>query len=46
MVDVFDPLDNVSNVAKRVGLMAQGLWLPESELKDKLEALAKKHVKN
>jgi hypothetical protein len=40
-----NPLDNVANAAKRTGVMVQGRWLPESELKDKLETLAKKYEK-
>jgi imidazolonepropionase-like amidohydrolase len=32
-----NPLDDVGNVAKRVGVMLRGIWLPEEELQDKLK---------
>jgi imidazolonepropionase-like amidohydrolase len=35
-----DPLANVANVGRRVGVMARGRWLTETELQSRLEALA------
>lgn len=35
-----DPLQDVSNVARRVGVMVRGRWLPEAELRSRLAALA------
>ncbi len=35
-----NPLDSVSNVARRVGVMARGRWIPEEEIQAGLAALA------
>ncbi len=35
-----NPLENVSNVQRRAGVMVRGRWLPEAELQQRLEALA------
>jgi imidazolonepropionase-like amidohydrolase len=35
-----NPLESVANVSKRVGVMARGRWLPESELRKMLENVA------
>ena len=35
-----NPLESVANVSKRVGVMARGRWLPESELRKMLENIA------
>lgn len=35
-----NPLDSVSNLSKRAGVMVRGRWLPESELRKMLENLA------
>jgi len=35
-----NPLDDVANVRRRVGVMVRGRWLPEEELKASLEHLA------
>jgi imidazolonepropionase-like amidohydrolase len=37
-----NPLDNVANAAKRVGVMVRGRWFSESELQEKLDLLAEK----
>jgi imidazolonepropionase-like amidohydrolase len=34
-----NPLDDVENVSKRVGVMANGRWLTEAELRQRLIAL-------
>lgn len=34
-----NPLEDVHNAAKRVGVMARGKWLPEEELQEKLNSL-------
>jgi imidazolonepropionase-like amidohydrolase len=39
------PLDDVANVAKRVGVMVRGRWFSESELQEKLDLLAEKFAK-
>jgi imidazolonepropionase-like amidohydrolase/pimeloyl-ACP methyl ester carboxylesterase len=39
-----NPLDNVSNVAKRLGVMVRGKWYPQAELQARLEALAEKYA--
>jgi len=38
------PPQDVANVARRVGVMLRGRWLPESELRDMLERLAASYV--
>lgn len=35
-----NPLDDVANVARRVGVMAQGVWMPEATLQERLEEIA------
>jgi imidazolonepropionase-like amidohydrolase len=35
-----NPLDDVANLQRRAGVMLRGRWLPEDELRVKLEALA------
>jgi len=35
-----NPLDDVRNVRKRVGVMLRGRWLPESKLRSRLDAIA------
>ena len=36
-----NPLEDVKNVARRSGVMARGAWHPESELRERLDALAR-----
>lgn len=38
-----NPLEEVGNAAKRVGVMVRGRWYSESDLQTRLEALAKKY---
>lgn len=40
-----NPLDDVSNVAKRSGVMVRGRWYPQTELEARLETLAAKYAK-
>jgi imidazolonepropionase-like amidohydrolase len=35
-----NPLESIANTERRVGVMAQGRWLPESELRKMLDAIA------
>jgi imidazolonepropionase-like amidohydrolase len=35
-----NPLDDVANVARRAGVMVRGLWLPEAEIRARLDAIA------
>lgn len=35
-----NPLDDVAHVARRVGVMVRGRWLPEEELQQRLDSLA------
>ena len=35
-----NPLESVANLSKRVGVMARGRWLPESELRKMLDNVA------
>jgi imidazolonepropionase-like amidohydrolase len=39
-----NPLEDVGNAAKRIGVMARGRWFPQSELQAMLDALAIKHA--
>jgi imidazolonepropionase-like amidohydrolase len=39
-----NPLEDVGNAAKRIGVMARGCWFPQSELQAMLDALAIKHA--
>ena len=35
-----NPLEDISNVRKRAGVMVRGDWLPEGEIQERLEAIA------
>jgi len=39
-----NPLTDVNNAARRVGVVVRGRWLPQSELQAMLDALAVKHA--
>lgn len=39
-----DPLKDISNVARRSGVMLRGRWLPEAELRRMLDALAAQYA--
>lgn len=41
-----DPLKDISNVAKRVGVMVRGRWLPEAEIQKRLESIAASYRKS
>lgn len=38
-----DPLEDLTNLARRAGVMVKGHWLPASAIEEGLEALARKH---
>ena len=38
-----NPLDDLSNLTDRVGVMVRGRWIPEAEIQAGLEAIAAKH---
>ena len=40
-----NPLDNVANAARRVGVMLRGFWYPEAALRSKQEAVAAAYAK-
>jgi imidazolonepropionase-like amidohydrolase len=40
-----NPLENISNLKKRIGVMARGRWLTISDLQKQLDALAASYVK-
>jgi len=40
-----NPLDDVKNIAKRVGVMVRGKWYPQVDLQARLDALADKYAK-
>jgi imidazolonepropionase-like amidohydrolase len=40
-----NPLDDVANIAKRIGVMVRGRWFSESKLQEKLDRLAEKIAK-
>ena len=40
-----NPLEDVANVTKRVGVMVRGRWFSESEMQEKLDQLAEKIAK-
>lgn len=40
-----NPLDDVRNAARRVGVMVHGRWFSEAELQDRLEKLAASYAK-
>ena len=35
-----NPLDDIANTEKRAGVMVRGKWMPESELKKRLDEIA------
>lgn len=39
-----NPLESISHVADRVGVMVRGRWLPESEIQSRLDALASRYA--
>jgi imidazolonepropionase-like amidohydrolase len=40
-----NPLNNIANTEKRAGVMAQGKWMPEAELRKKLDEIAPRFEK-
>jgi imidazolonepropionase-like amidohydrolase len=38
-----NPLENLSHLTDRVGVMARGRWIPEAEIQEGLQAIAAKH---
>jgi hypothetical protein len=38
-----NPLDDISNIARRSGVMVRGRWLPEGEIQSRLEQIAASH---
>ena len=40
-----NPLEDVTHVKRRVGVMVRGRWFPQSELQAKLDVLAQKYAK-
>jgi hypothetical protein len=40
-----NPLADVANAQKRAGVMLNGRWLPESEIKAGLAAIAARHAR-
>jgi imidazolonepropionase-like amidohydrolase len=38
-----NPLENISNIARRSGVMARGRWLPEREIRSRLDQIAASH---
>ncbi len=38
-----NPLEDISNVQNRVGVMLRGKWLPETEIQERLEVIATRH---
>ena len=40
-----NPLEDVNNVKRRVGVMVRGRWIPESELKGRLEELVASYAR-
>jgi imidazolonepropionase-like amidohydrolase len=38
-----NPLDDISNVAKRAGVMVRGRWLAEKEIQERLAKIAASH---
>ena len=41
-----DPLKDISNIAKRSGVMVRGRWLPEEEIQQRLEKIAASYRKS
>ncbi len=41
-----DPLKDVSNIAKRAGVMVRGRWLPEGEIQERLAKIAASYRKD
>jgi imidazolonepropionase-like amidohydrolase len=39
-----NPLADVANVARRAGVMVRGRWLPEAEIRARLEEIAARHA--
>lgn len=39
-----NPLEDVANVARRAGVMVRGRWLPEDDIRARLEAVAARHA--
>jgi imidazolonepropionase-like amidohydrolase len=35
-----NPIDDIANVASRAGVMANGRWMPEAEIQERLAAVA------
>jgi len=38
-----NPLEDIGNVGRRAGVMVRGRWLPESAIRERLEAIATRH---
>jgi imidazolonepropionase-like amidohydrolase len=38
-----NPLENISNIARRSGVMVRGRWLPEREIQSRLDRIAASH---
>jgi imidazolonepropionase-like amidohydrolase len=38
-----NPLDDVANLSRRAGVMVRGTWLPEEEIRRRLDAIAASH---
>ena len=41
-----DPLQDITNIAKRSGVMVRGRWLPEAEIQERLAKIATAYSKN
>lgn len=41
-----DPLQDITNIAKRSGVMVRGRWLPEAEIQERLAKIAAAYSKN
>ena len=39
-----NPLDDVANVQRRVGVMVRGHWLPEADIQSRLDAIAEANL--
>jgi cytosine/adenosine deaminase-related metal-dependent hydrolase len=40
-----NPLEDVANVARRAGVMVRGRWLPQAEIDERLERIARAHAR-
>ena len=40
-----NPLDNIGNLARRFGVMVRGRWIPESEIRTRLQTIAEGYQK-